>query len=86
MTESLGPEDTQGEGMGGPDIGSRRVIYVPPSLAVIEQLARVICQRLAATNPMLDFEKITREFSAFLSVLARMHANRLNRRRDSPFS
>jgi len=57
----------------------KRITYVPPTPATLEQVARGVCRKLAELDPSFDRPEIVYEFSAFLNVMARMHANRLNR-------
>lgn len=53
--------------------------YVPPAPEVLEQVARGVCQKLAELDPSFNGPEIMYGLSAFLNVVARMHANRLNK-------
>ncbi len=61
----------------------KQVEYVPPPQAVIDQAAQSVCQKVAEDNPTFEPAKSVHGLAAFLSVLARMHASHLNRRRES---
>jgi hypothetical protein len=56
-----------------------QVEYIVPAPEVLEQVARGVCQKLAESNPSFNQTDVVYGFAAFLSVVARMHANHLNK-------
>jgi hypothetical protein len=67
--------------------GSKRQIeYVAPAPEVLEQVARGVCHKLAESDPSFKDADVVYGFAAFLSVVARMHANRLNKLKSSASS
>jgi hypothetical protein len=68
-----------------PEYGAsdKDIKYVPPAPELLEQIARGVCKKLAELDPSFEGPEIIYEFSAFLNIMARMHANRLNRLKSS---
>jgi hypothetical protein len=64
-------------------ISKKEIKYVPPTPEVLEQVARGVCQKLGELDPSFSVEETMYEFSAFLSAVAKMHANRLNKLKSS---
>ncbi|CAG0966217.1 hypothetical protein PLCT2_01057 [Planctomycetaceae bacterium] len=60
-----------------------KVKYVPPTLEVIDQVAKAVCEQLAAENPGFRPPEVVQDLAAFLSVVARIHAAHLNRQEDA---
>jgi hypothetical protein len=58
----------------------RKTVYVPPAPEVLEQVARGVCEKMAESDPSFKQADVVYGFAAFLNVMARMHANRLNAR------
>ena len=61
----------------------KKIIYVPPAPEVLEEVARGVCKRMAETDPSFQRSEIVYGFAAFLNVMARMRANRLNTLNES---
>jgi len=57
------------------------VIYVTPSVEQIEAVARAICSRLEPLNPAFGRGEVVYGLAEFIFVMARIGADRLNRRR-----
>jgi hypothetical protein len=64
-------------------VSERQIVYVAPAPEVLEQVARGVCQKLAESDPSFKEPDVVYGFAAFLSVVARMHANRLNKLKSS---
>jgi hypothetical protein len=64
-------------------ISKKEIKYVPPTPEVLEQVARGVCQKMAELDPSFKRPEIVYGFSAFLYVMARIHANRLNKLKSS---
>ncbi len=56
----------------------KNITYVPPAPEVLEQVARGVCERMAESDPSFKRTDVVYGFAAFLNVMARMRANRLN--------
>ncbi len=68
-------------------VSGRQIVYVAPAPEVLIQVARDVCHKLGESNPAFNQSDVVYGFAAFLSVVARMHANRLNRlKSDAPSS
>ena len=62
---------------------NKNVTYVPPTPEVLEQVARGVCEKMAEINPAFKRSEVIYGFAAFLNVMARMRANRLNAFREN---
>ncbi|MCC6973581.1 MAG: hypothetical protein IT322_06185 [Anaerolineae bacterium] len=60
-----------------------KVKYVPPTLEMIDQAAKAVCEQLAAENPAFRPPEVAQDMAAFLSVVARIHAAHLNRQEET---
>lgn len=66
-----------------PDKSDSEVVeYVPPPDRVIERFARDLCQQLGFNEPGANDSQVNRGLADFLKFLAKMHAKRLNQRKD----
>ncbi len=57
----------------------KHIEYIAPPPEVLEQVARGVCQKMAESDPSFNQPDVVYGFAAFLSVVARMHASRLNK-------
>jgi hypothetical protein len=57
----------------------KRVEYVPPTADMIDEVARNVCRKLADSDPLFNEPDVVYGFASFLSAVAKMHANHLNK-------
>ncbi|MBE2192897.1 MAG: hypothetical protein IAE83_01870 [Anaerolinea sp.] len=55
-----------------------KVKYVPPSLEAIDLVAKAVCEQLGQENPAFRPPKVVQDLAAFLNLIARIQAQRLN--------
>ncbi|CAG0937614.1 hypothetical protein TFLX_06559 [Thermoflexales bacterium] len=60
-----------------------KVKYVPPSLEAIDLLAKAVCEQLAVENPAFRPPEVVQDLAAFLNLIARIQAQRLNQNRSA---
>jgi hypothetical protein len=60
-----------------------KVSYLPPARRQLEQLAKAVCERLAATDGSFKFPEIRHGLADFLSVITSVYAKQLNQREES---
>jgi hypothetical protein len=68
--------------MADPVTSKKSVEYVPPTPDMIDAVARNVCRKLADSDPSFNEPDVVYGFAAFLSAVAKMHANHLNKRTD----
>ncbi len=58
----------------------KNIKFVPPAPETIDTVARNVCRKLADSDPMFNEPDVVYGFASFLSAVAKMHANNLNKR------
>lgn len=60
----------------------QQIVYVAPDPEILEWVARGVCEQMSESDPSFRQADVMYGFAAFLHVMARMRANRLNALRD----